>query len=581
MTPMSRFLTACVMSLAVGGEFAAHAATLPQLPQKQVNTTMPTVNGSTLNATCATLQAQLNAAAALNVNLTHRIILATGTTCTGAYMLPSHTGGTGWILLTGPNLASLPPPGTRVSLSDAALMPKIQYGQSADNATISAASGAQRYRIIGIEFLQNDAFSPNYNFIIMGRTNGTGFNTGYLIVDRSILRDIGAVKKTIRAVYASADVGNVALVDSYCAGIARVGQEAQCFSMEMNPGPILVQNNFLEAAGENTMLCGGDDPRSAAEVPSDATFRLNHYSVNSAWYAQAGGYVVKSLFELKCGVRVLVEGNTFENMAWDGGGNAFRLTVRNVNGPGTNADVSDLTVRYNLVRNVTNFINSFGADDQGGPRITKHSKRWYIHNNLIYGLGFKCGGGATCGALLSIQPGGGSCTDPGAGGTCKIEDLTFQHNTVDDIQSWAVNVAQAGQIDLDFKDNLINANNKYGLFGQYPLVFGTNLLNAAWAGPTGTMTNNSIAAIGNGDNSANYPQGTNTYPSSYTNFQWTNRAARDYTLQAGSPANNAASDGTDQGVNFSAYNAARAGGSGGSADLVPPAAPQGVFIRLN
>ena len=79
------------------------------------------------------MQAQLNATAFLNVNLTHRIILATGTTCTGPYPLRSHTGETGWILIAGTNFASLPPPSTRVTVADAALMPVIKYGD--DGAT--------------------------------------------------------------------------------------------------------------------------------------------------------------------------------------------------------------------------------------------------------------------------------------------------------------------------------------------------------------------------------------------------------------------------------------------------------------
>lgn len=125
---MKKFLISSVLSLLLiaGGALPAHAAAvLPTLPQKQVDVTMPTVTGSTLNATCSTFQAQLNAAAALNVNLTHQIILATGTTCVGPYKLPPHTGGTGWILIKGSNYASLPPSGTRVSPSDAALMPTI------------------------------------------------------------------------------------------------------------------------------------------------------------------------------------------------------------------------------------------------------------------------------------------------------------------------------------------------------------------------------------------------------------------------------------------------------------------------
>ena len=191
MTPTSKLITACVMSLTIGGEFAAHAANLPQLPQRQVDVTMPTVNGTTLNATCATLQAQLNAAAALNVNLTHQIILATGTTCTGPYKLPSHTGGTGWILIKGPNYASLPASGTRVKLSDAALMPTVKYGSDgiAHDGTFSAETGAQRYRIIGINNIQDSTKVPNWAYFTTGFNNQNALNTGYIIIDRDIVVD--------------------------------------------------------------------------------------------------------------------------------------------------------------------------------------------------------------------------------------------------------------------------------------------------------------------------------------------------------------------------------------------------------
>ena len=219
MSLMNKLLTACVMSLAIGGELAANAATLPQLPQKQVDVTMPTVTGSTLQATCGTLQSQINAAAALSVNLTHQIILATGTTCTGSFSLPSHTGGTGWILIKGPNYASLPASGTRVSLSDATHMPKIKYGETDPvNGAIAALTGAQRYRIIGVEFLQNDSLNPNYAFIVTGYNNWNATNTGYIILDRVVMHDTNTAHDTRRAVAADAELGNTALVDSYIVG---------------------------------------------------------------------------------------------------------------------------------------------------------------------------------------------------------------------------------------------------------------------------------------------------------------------------------------------------------------------------
>ena len=592
MTPTSKLITACVMSLTIGGEFAAHAANLPQLPQRQVDVTMPTVNGTTLNATCATLQAQLNAAAALNVNLTHQIILATGTTCTGPYKLPSHTGGTGWILIKGPNYASLPASGTRVKLSDAALMPTVKYGSDgiAHDGTFSAETGAQRYRIIGINNIQDSTKVPNWAYFTTGFNNQNALNTGYIIIDRVIVQDTDINHASIRAFYLNADLGNTAIIDSYVTGIKDVGRtsDTQAVLITANPGPILIRNNFLRASGENIMTGGGGTP-SAGLVPSDLTIQLNTIDKDPAWCCTLQ-WLQKTLLELKCSNRVLIEANDFLNMPWDDGGNTFRLTVRGNSGsqPGGDpwCETSDITIRYNLAANVTNFINSYGSDDGGPGFQSKHSKRWYIHDNLIYGLGWSCGGGGSCGRFYQIQGGGQgtNCTDPTP--TCKNENLTIAHNTIDNIAEAMLYMDEAGfgGINLDFRDNLINVNGGRGAYSS--ALWGTNVLTSGW-GATWNWANNRLATIGGGESTSLYPQGTNSYPASYTTFLWTNRAARDYTLQAGSPAKGAASDGTDQGVNFSAYNAVRAGGSGGSAgggsgtDLTPPATPQNVNISIN
>lgn len=578
MTPMSKLFTACVMSLTVGGEVAAYAATLPQLPQAQVDVTMPTVTGSTLNATCATFQTQINAAAALSVNLTHQVILATDTTCTGPYKLPSHTGGTGWILIKGANYASLPQSGTRVAPSDATLMPHIIYGDDgvANTGAFSAQTGAQRYRIMGFYMTEDVTRSPNWSFINTGYNNANATNTGYIIIDRVIIRDLTDVHASYRGVFLEGQLGNLAVLDSWIDGIKDIGRVAdtQAILTISSGGPILIQNNFVEAAGENIMI-GGGDPVDTSVQPRDSTIRLNTFSKNSAWVS-GGTHLIKTMLELKSGFRTLVEGNDFLNMPWDDGGATFRLTVRNSGGPGTYVDVSDITIRYNLGKNVTNWINAFGSDDQPAFH-SMHSKRWHIHNNLIYGLGWVCGGGASCGRFFQIQAGGSICTDPTP--SCKNQDVTIAHNTVDDVVEamFYKDDGSIGASGLDFRDNLINVNGGRGAYSMS--AWGTNVLNAIWSS-TWTWTNNRLAGIGGGEDTGQYPQGTNSYPSSYTNFLWTNRAARDYTLQAGSPAKGAASDGTDQGVNFSAYNAARAGRSVGGvvAALVPPAAPQNVVI---
>jgi hypothetical protein len=573
MTSIRTVLAIFVMSMIVGGECTAYAVTLPQLPQKQVNVAMPTVNGSTLNATCATLQARLNTAATLNVNLTHQIILPAGVTCTGPYILPSHTGGTGWILIKGSNYARLPPPGTRVKLTDATLMPHIKYGDDevAHVGAFSTRTGAQRYRIMGIDMVQDSTRRPNWAMVVTGYGHQNALNTGYIILDRVVIRDTDARHETMRGVFGDAQRGHTALIDSYVAGIKDVGlnNDTQAWLSISNPGPILVQNNFLEASGENLML-GGGDPVNATVLPKDVTIRRNTFSKNKAWWG-ARDYLTKTLLELKLGVRVLIEGNDFIDMPWNDGGYAFRLTVRNQDGSAPYSEVSDLTIRHNLFKNITNGIIAFGADNQGPGYRSKRSKRWNIHNNLVYGLGGSlCGGGAACGTWIVIEEGGTSCTDPGPGSNCELSDLRIAHNTVDDINEYLFQVVRKNQTGLDFRDNLINVNGGQGLLNE--ALWGTKFLNAKY-GSTWTFINNRLAAIGGGEETALYPQGTNRYPSSATSFLWTNRTGRNYTLQAGSPAKGAASDGTDQGVNFSLYNAARASRSLSTSALSDPAAP--------
>jgi len=592
MTPTNKLLAALAMSLVIGNELTVNAATLPQLPQKQVDVTMPTVTGNTYTvATCADIQTHLNSAAAANVNLTHAINIPPTLSCTQNYVLPSHTGGTGWILIRTSSFANLPSEGTRASTANSSLMPILKYNfGNGDEGVFEAKTGAQRYRFIGLDIQGNAAIAPNYSLIVTGYGNFNALNTGYIIIDRCLLRDTDPNHATLRGVMMNAELGNTAIIDSYVTGIKDVGRtsDSQAVLITANPGPILIRNNFLRASGENIMTGGGGTPSSSV-IPTNLTIQRNTIDKDPTWCCTLQ-WLQKTLLELKCSNKVLIEGNDFLNMPWDDGGNTFRLTVRGNSGstPGGDpwCETSDITIRYNLAANVTNFINSFGSDDGGPGFESMHSKRWHIHDNLIYGLGWICGGGASCGRFYQIQGGGQgtNCTDPIP--TCKNENLTIAHNTIDDVKEalFYNDASGFGGIGLDFRDNLINVNGGRGAYSMS--LWGTNLLNAAW-GTTWNWANNRLAGIGGGEDTGLYPQGTNSYPANITNFLWTNRAARDYTLQSSSPAKGTASDGTDQGVNFSAYNTARAGGSvggtggGGSADLTPPATPQNVQISIN
>ena len=556
------------------------AVTLPTLPTANVDTSMPTINGTTYTATtCGDVQTHLNSAAAANTTLNHVINVNSSLNCTGAYWTLKSHAGPGWIILRTSAYASLPAAGTRVTVADAANMPSVQYTAGALESAITVETGANYYRIIGIEVLQDSTCtgcsSPptNYAFIVTGYGASSLTNTGHIIIDQCVIRDTDTSHESYRGVLLEAQNGYTAVINSYVAGFKASG-DSQAVYTGTNPGPILIHNSFLEAAGENVMT-GASDP-GATLTNHDITITHNTMSKNSAWWMGATSWTQKCLLEFKGGVRILVEGNIFENQAWDGQGFAFRFTVRNNSGgsPGEANEVSDLTFRYNLVRNVTNGFSMFGDDDQGAGYLTLHSKRWYLHDNLIYGLGWNCGGGADCGDLWQFASGGSTCVDTSP--TCKNESVTITHNTVDNVGAFVLRSYIAGLSGLDFRDNLINANSQYGVFANFGAnSWATTALNDIWTiSPNWSWTYNRIAEIGNGDSSANYPQGTNSYHASYTSILWTDRAGLDYTLQAGSPAKSAASDGTDQGVNFTAYNAAQAGTS----DTTAPAAPTGVYI---
>jgi len=648
---------------------------------------MPAVTGTVLVATCATFQAQLNAAAALPLNLTHQVTLGpAGTTCTGPFFLPAHQGGTGWIIITGPN-GAVQASGTRIGPADFASLPKLRYSGAGPNTAVSSSNHAQRYRFVGIEFINNPGFSPNYRLVCLGLlTDGCGgWNTGYFIFDHVVLHDTSTPHDTIRGIQGDTQVGNVAIMDSYCVGIGRAGanaQESQCWQADANPGPILFQNTMFQAAGENTMFCGGADPvvyffdngvsvaadtitlggpaslylqgtqvmvgvanaavlpaplvntpnqnyfidyvstsngvsviklatslananahidvnltdvgQIAAGVPcaggncqfalwtptmhpSDITIVRNDYVLPLEFQAvSGGGYVVKSLMELKCAQRILLEGNRFSGMDPQGGGNAWRLTPRNSTSGGQFLSISDLTARYNSITNSTNWINSIGSDDGtncANGCISARSKRWDLHDNLVVVGGNPDLQGNAYGHFWTGQAGGifAGCTDPNGSSPdhCQFSDIRVAHNTVDGIHSQFVAWYAPNATNLDIRDNLVNVNGFFGIeniqsFSQW----GQPTLNTIWAA-TWIWTNNALAANSdNGGNAnANYPQGSgNTYPATTAGFKWN----ADYTLQVGSTAHNAASDGTDQGVNWVAYNAAQSGSGG---DIIPPSAP--------
>jgi len=78
------------------------------------------------------------------------------------------------------------------------------------------------------------------------------------------------------------NAAEVAIRDSFIAECKTVGQDSQAIGGWNGPGPYVIENNYLEAAGENVLL-GGSDPAIANLVADGVTFRRNYVSRPMAW----------------------------------------------------------------------------------------------------------------------------------------------------------------------------------------------------------------------------------------------------------------------------------------------------------
>src|SRR5213592_2723743 len=125
---------------------SGEAATLPTLPQTFIDTTYSPPSGNTIVVNAGgNLQTAIN-----NAVPGDTIVLQAGATFTGPFTLPNKTSGSGWIYIRSSAYASLPPPGTRVSIADAVNMPKIA-GTAAGTNAIRTNAQAHNYRFVGIE----------------------------------------------------------------------------------------------------------------------------------------------------------------------------------------------------------------------------------------------------------------------------------------------------------------------------------------------------------------------------------------------------------------------------------------------
>ena len=295
--------------------------------------------------------------------------------------------------------SKLPPEGMRISPAWAGLasLPgRPAYAQPSGGpaklmSTLivrAAAHIGDHYRFIGLEWVSE----PGVRVGAIVTTEGGD----HVIFDRNWLHPSEGAE-TGKGIETYNGTRFIAVINSYLSGFYCVSGAGSCTDAtavgggfgDLPTSTLKIYNNFIEASGEN-ILFGG----ARSEVnPTDLEMRRNHLFKPVIWKLGEPGYtavgsgnppIIKNHFELKSAIRVLFEANLLEN-SWGGfsqQGYSILLTAKNQNGRCPKCAVTDVTLRYNRIRNVAGavvaangFTNEGAAPADGG--------RYSIHDLIV------------------------------------------------------------------------------------------------------------------------------------------------------------------------------------------------------
>ncbi len=470
------------------------------------------------------LQAALNRAKAGDT-----ILLERGAAYVGNFVLPVHGSGEGVVTLRTAGDAGMPGYGVRMTPDLARPLAKLRSPNG--SPALATAPGARGWRIALVEFQGNRDGAGD---IIALGDGSAAQNTiakapAGLTLDRLYVHG-QADRGQKRGIALNA--GQTTITGCHVSDIKAIGQDSQAIGGWNGPGGYVIENNYLEAAGENIMF-GGADPSIPGLTPSGIVVRNNVLSKPLAWReAGAPKWQIKNLFELKNARGVIVEGNLMER-SWQQAqsGYAVLFTVRNQDGGCAWCQVEDVQFRGNIVRDVAAGLQILGTDPVHPSRQTN---RIVVRDNLFDGIDREAWGGDGYFVLLSDAP----------------RDITIDHNTiVQRASTGLVKIAHGITTGLTLTNN-IASHGDYGIIGRDRGVGNDSI---AFYLPGATITRNVIA----GGKASAYPAGNLFPPLDELRRQFADAGARDYRLTPKSQWLKAGTDGRDLGADLTRPTAPR------------------------
>jgi hypothetical protein len=439
------------------------------------------------------------------------ILLEPGAVFTGNFVLPVKTGATFITISTAPD-ARHPAAGARVSPLHAPALARIQSGNTM--AALRTAAGSHHWRLRLIEFAANrDGFGE-----IIQLGDGSSAQNQLSQVPSQIELDQvyihgDPVKGQKRGIALNA--ASVTIRNSYISDIKGVGMDTQAIGGWNGPGPFTIENNYLEAAGENFML-GGADPSIANLVTANVVIRRNQFSRPMTWRnavvptvtglsatPQAGGSLAAGTYTYQIVARVPVgSGAVARSAASPAIAAAAPAGGLIVLGWTPVANATEYYVygrsQYWIVTSPS-FIDT-GASGAPGAVPTGAGSSWTVKNLLelknARGVVIEQNvfenhwAGAQAGYAIVFTPRNqnGSCT------WCVVEDVTFHQNTVRNV-SGGINIL--GYDDLAPSQQTRNIRITQNLFGITQALGGNAWFLLMGNGPANiTIDHNTIDADG-------------------------------------------------------------------------------------
>jgi hypothetical protein len=487
------------------------------------------------------LQAALNAAQPGDT-----ILLEPGATFRGNFVLPVKTGSQVITVRSAADDTLLPGVGRRISPAYAALLPKLESPNALP--ALRTAPGAHHWRLL---FVQFPATHLGYGDIIrLG--DGSSAQSDLAQVPYAIELDrvyvhghpLYGQKRGI-----ALNGREITIRNSFVADIKHAGADAQAIAGWNGPGPVTIENNYLEASGENVLL-GGSDPAIPNLVTTDVTLRHNYLSRPMTWRdpiiptpqgvsAQASGtgslaggthaYRVLARRPIGSGAigrstasseaAVTVAGGSGVQVAWAAVPHAaeYRVYVRRPDG-----------TQFYWTTTATSFTDT-GSGGTAGAAPTSLGERWLVknifelknarrvlveynifENNWLHGQpGYAI--------LFTPRNQEGKCT------WCVVEDVVFQYNIV---RHTSAGVNLTGYDDVNPSQQTRNVTIRHNLFyGITRALGGTGWFMLIGDQPRDIVVDhNTVDADGSAI--VYVHGGSASAPRQVEGFQFTNNAAR-------------------------------------------------------